>query len=176
MTAARTTAPANALLQAKVLAVYWCHDQLASEYGYALLYVTSDGAIGMTMLADERSPHDAPLYIGDTVSLREVALRRHNLVDNLTTARAPDAEKVDWLAIWATYEKAPSQIGADVHSWQKSQAAPAVTSGKREQRDADKYPEVAAFIARLKRHAPGPADDDLPPIDPPSDLPGNGGW
>lgn len=163
LTLAPTTAEHLQLVQ--VLGVYWMEDDLAGEQGYGLHYCFAQGiGTGITLLADERSEHDAPLYIGDWVRLRGIGQRRHTLVDNLTHVRAADAVRVDWATIaLERHRVAPAQLLTEPESGDTPDAAAPLLEA-REQQLAAKYPAVASFLDQLERHrssnlpAPAPSD------------------
>jgi len=152
-----TPTHAEDLLLVQVLSVHWLHDDTANEQGYALHYRTQGNATGITLLADERSERDPPLYLGDWVRLRPIGSRRHTLVDNLTLTRAADAEKVDWVAVCLrpalTLMVAPAQQLAVDAETPPCPVAAAVSrlEEARAQQLAAKYPDVAAFLAALDK-------------------------
>ena len=190
-------------IRAQVLAVHWVHDERAGETGYALLYRCFGDCQAMTLLADERSAEDAPIYTGDWVELRRVGERRHTILRNLTPPeqRAADATPIDWVMVWANGTcVAPAQQPRDAReqSWRQATSAQA-TAPDRDAELRTRHPAVAAFLDRAGKakaggsvlhfasghceampegvaDAPGRHDDDaLPPIQPPA-LAGNGGW
>jgi hypothetical protein len=153
-----------ALIQAQVLGVHWLHDDFAGEQGYGLHYSVGGHTSGITLLCDERSEHDAPLYVGDWVRLRALAPRRHSIVDNLTLLRPHDAQAVDWAGIALRREPvSPAQLTEAQLSTPEARAP-----GQREQLTeryqaqlAAKFPDVAAFLAALdRRRPPSPAQAD----------------
>lgn len=146
-----TPTDTKALMIAQVLGVYWMHDDVAQEQGYALHYRTETNATGITLLADERSERDAPLYLADWVRLRPVGTRRHTLVEILTQQRPADAVAVDWVAVCLSPPVAPAQLGATTEPTRRCPITEAVhrLETEREQRLASKYPDVAAFLAQL---------------------------
>lgn len=193
------------VIRAQVLAVHWAHDERAGETGYALLYRCFGDTCAMTMLVDERSEHDAPLYLEDWLELRRVGEARHTIVRNLTTDRADDAQRVDWVMVWANGTQiAPAQQPrAELEQrWQADPQArgsllipkPAgLDPAGAETRDAhlrQQHPEIARFLDKVKARtavvsgAGGQrdriaTDRDLPPIDPPHAVHAdgkNGGW
>jgi hypothetical protein len=152
----------------QVIGVTWAHDLFAGEQGYALSYCGLDNAEGVTLLADERSEHDEPLYVGDWVVLKRIGSRRHAIAHVLASNRDNGAALIDWVAIYnnRTCVAPAQQARADLFP-------PGVQA--RDEFYARKYPGVHAWLQIRKERTVDAYRHSLPPIDPPP-QPGNGGW